>query len=170
MVSRTAAPLPVWYRLLAITYSRGSGKVRDIETDRTKVERYTSRLEEWRDEEIARREQRSRTMRRERDLVARRAVSRKKRHHRTWSKTLESLANPLESLRVRLQAASRSVVERASELGVLLVDYSKPGSAHHSQHTVTHKPRYRQAHTDRYSGIIILLNSYFIVIADPPGI
>ena len=49
--------------------------------------------------------------------------------HRTWSKTLESLANPLESLRVRLQAALRSVAERASELGVLLVHYSKPGSA-----------------------------------------
>ena len=50
-------------------------------------------------------------------------------YHRTWSKTLESLANPLESLRVRLQAALRSVAERASELGVLLVKYSKPGSA-----------------------------------------
>ena len=43
---------------------------------------------------------------------------------------LESLAKPLESLRVRLQAAVRSVTERASELGVLLVDYSKPRSAH----------------------------------------
>ena len=75
-------------------------------------------------------------MHRERDLAARRAVSRKKRHHRTWSKTLESLANPLESLRVRLQAASRSVAERASELGVLLVDYSKLGSAHHNQQMV----------------------------------
>ena len=40
---------------------------------------------------------------------------------------LESLANPLESLRVRLQAASRSVAERASELWVLLVKYRKPG-------------------------------------------
>ena len=49
---------------------------------------------------------------------------------------LESLANPLESLRVRLQAASRSVAERASELGVLLVKYSKPGSAHDSQQMV----------------------------------
>ena len=66
--------------------------------------------------------------RRERDPAARRDVSRKKRRHRTWSKMLESLANPLESLRVRLQAAVRSVAERASELGVLLVDYSKPGS------------------------------------------
>ena len=47
--------------------------------------------------------------------------------------TLESLANPLGSLRVRLQAAPRSVTERASELGVLLVKYSKPGSAHDSQ-------------------------------------
>ena len=43
------------------------------------------------------------------------------------------LANPLESLRVRLQAALWSVAERASDLGVLLVDYSKPGSAHSSQ-------------------------------------
>ena len=43
--------------------------------------------------------------------------------------TLESLANPLGSLRVRLQAAPRSVAERASELGVLLVHYSKPRSA-----------------------------------------
>ena len=42
---------------------------------------------------------------------------------------LSLLANPLESLRVRLQAALRSVAERASELGVLLVNYSKPGSA-----------------------------------------
>ena len=58
---------------------------------------------------------------------------RKKIHHRTYSKMLESLANPLESLRVRLQAASRSVAERASELGVLLVDYSKHGSAHDNQ-------------------------------------
>ena len=49
---------------------------------------------------------------------------------------LESLANPLESLRVRLQAASQYVAERASELGVLLVDYSKPGSTHHSQQMV----------------------------------
>ena len=56
--------------------------------------------------------------------------------HRTWSKTLESLANPLESLWVRLQAASRSVAERASELGVLLVHYSKPGSAHSDQQMV----------------------------------
>ena len=47
--------------------------------------------------------------------------------------TLESLANPLGSLRVRLQAAPRSVAERASELGVLLVHYSKPGSAHSDQ-------------------------------------
>ena len=30
---------------------------------------------------------------------------------------------------MRLQAVSRSVAERASELGVLLVHYSKPGSA-----------------------------------------
>ena len=73
-------------------------------------------------------------MHRERDLAARRAMSHKKRCHRTWSKTLESLANPLESLRVRLQAASRSVAERASELGVLLVDYSKLGFAHDNQH------------------------------------
>ena len=43
--------------------------------------------------------------------------------------TLESLVNPLGSLRVRLQAPPRSVAERASELGVLLVHYSKPGSA-----------------------------------------
>ena len=56
--------------------------------------------------------------------------------HRTWSRTLESLANPLESLRVRLQATLRSVAERASELGVLLVKHSKPGSAHASQQMV----------------------------------
>ena len=31
---------------------------------------------------------------------------------------------------MRLQAALRSVAERASDLGVLLVDYSKPRSAH----------------------------------------
>ena len=31
---------------------------------------------------------------------------------------------------MRLQIASRSVVERASEFGVLLINYSKPGSAH----------------------------------------
>ena len=54
--------------------------------------------------------------------------------YRTWSKTLESLANPLESLRVRLQAAPRSIAERSSELGVLLVHYSKPRSAHSDQH------------------------------------
>ena len=35
----------------------------------------------------------------------------------------------LGSLRVRLQAVLQSVAERASELGVLLVHYSKPGSA-----------------------------------------
>ena len=92
---------------------------------------------ELRDEEIARREQRSRVAHRERDLATRRAASRKKRRHRTWSNMLESLANPLESLRVRLQAASRSVAERASELGVLLVKYSKPGSAHDSQQMVS---------------------------------
>ena len=89
-----------------------------------------SRLEELRDEEIARRKKRSRVTHRERDLVARRAASRKKIRHRTSSKMLESLANPLESLRVRLQAASRSVAERASELGVLLVKYRKPRSSH----------------------------------------
>ena len=31
---------------------------------------------------------------------------------------------------MRIQAVLRSVTERASELGVLLVHYSKPGSAH----------------------------------------
>ena len=36
----------------------------------------------------------------------------------------------LRSLRVRLQATLRSVAERASELGVLLVHHSKPGSTH----------------------------------------
>ena len=50
--------------------------------------------------------------------------------------TLESLANPLGSLRVRLQAAPRSVAERASELGVLLVHYSKLGSAHRTNNTL----------------------------------
>ena len=39
------------------------------------------------------------------------------------------MVNPLESLWVRLQAAPRPVAERASELGVLLVHYSKLGSA-----------------------------------------
>ena len=47
---------------------------------------------------------------------------------------LSLLTNPLESLRVTLQAALRSFAERASELGMLLVNYSKPGSAHASQH------------------------------------
>ena len=36
----------------------------------------------------------------------------------------------LGSLLVRLQAVLHSVAERASELGVLLVHYSKPRSAH----------------------------------------
>ena len=73
---------------------------------------------------------------RKRDCALRRETSLAKKScetpgcYRTWSKILESLANPLESLRVRLQAAPRSVTERASELGVLLVHYSKPGSAH----------------------------------------
>ena len=49
---------------------------------------------------------------------------------------LDSLANPLESLRVRLQDASWSVTERASELVVLLVDYSKPRSAPDNQQMV----------------------------------
>ena len=49
--------------------------------------------------------------------------------YRTLSKTLESLSNPLGSLQVRLQADLRSISERASELGLLLVHYSKPGSA-----------------------------------------
>ena len=49
---------------------------------------------------------------------------------------LESLANPLESLQVRLNAALRSVAERASELGVLLIHYSKLGSAHSDQKMV----------------------------------
>ena len=67
------------------------------------------------------------------ETTARRVASHQWDCHRTRSKTLESLANPLESLRVRLQAALWSVAERASDLGVLLVDYSKPGSAHSSQ-------------------------------------
>ena len=46
--------------------------------------------------------------------------------------TLESLTNPLGSLQVRLQVAPRPVAKRASELGVLLVHYSKPGFAHMS--------------------------------------
>ena len=73
---------------------------------------------------------------REREISQARRVARHPGCHRTWSKTLESLANPLESLRVRLQAALRSIAERASELGVLLVNYSKPGSAHASQQMV----------------------------------
>ena len=69
-----------------------------------------------------------------RETTAKRAASHQWDCHRTQSKTLESLANPLESLRVRLQAALWSVAERASDLGVLLVDDSKPRSAHSSQH------------------------------------
>ena len=68
------------------------------------------------------------------ETAARRAASHQWDCHRTRSKMLESLANPLESLRVRLQAALRSVAERASDLGVLLVDYSKPESSRSSQH------------------------------------
>ena len=37
---------------------------------------------------------------------------------------------------MRLQDALRSVAKRASDLGVLLVDYSKPESAHSSQKMV----------------------------------
>ena len=40
------------------------------------------------------------------------------------------------SLWVRLQVVLRSVSERASELGVFLVNYSKPGSAHANQQMV----------------------------------
>ena len=72
----------------------------------------------------------------ERDLAVKKSYKTHTGCYRTWSKTLESLANPLESLRVRLQAAPRSVAERASELGVLLVHYSKPGSAHSNQQMV----------------------------------
>ena len=71
------------------------------------------------------------------ETAARGAASHQWDCHRTRSKTLESLANPLESLRVRLQAALWSVAERASDLGVLLVDYSKPGSTHSSQQMVS---------------------------------
>ena len=72
---------------------------------------------------------------RKRDCASRRETSLAKKSYetpgcyRTLSKTLESLANPLGSLRVRLQAAPRSVFERASELGVLLVHYSNSESA-----------------------------------------
>ena len=52
------------------------------------------------------------------------------------NETPESLVNPLGSLQVRLQATPRSVAERASELGVLLVHYSKPGSTHSHQQMV----------------------------------
>ena len=69
----------------------------------------------------------------EKEISQARRVGRHTGFHRTWSKTLESLANPLGSLRVRLQATLRSVTERASELWVLLVKYSKPGTAHASQ-------------------------------------
>ena len=58
--------------------------------------------------------------------------------------TLESLANPLGSLRVRLQAAPRSIAERASELGVLLVHYSKPRSPQRPKHTMGLKLRLRR--------------------------
>ena len=71
------------------------------------------------------------------ETVARGAVSHQWDCHRTRSKTLESLANPLESPRVRIHAALRSVAERAGELGVLLVDYSKHGSAQRSQQMVS---------------------------------
>ena len=57
-----------------------------------------SRQEELRVEEIARRVEIEALW-----LAELRVAS---RMPRTWSKTLESLANPLESLRVRLQAAS----------------------------------------------------------------
>ena len=53
------------------------------------------------------------------------------------TETLDSLVNPLGSLWVRLQAAPRSVAERASELGVLLVHNSKPGSAQSDQQMVS---------------------------------
>ena len=100
----------------------------DVGRDRTIVEGYFTARRDVRQGDHA--------TRRERDLAARRAMSLKKRRHRTWSKMLESLANPLESLQVRLQSASRSVAERASELGVFLVKHSKPRSAHDSQQMV----------------------------------
>ena len=49
---------------------------------------------------------------------------------------LSLLANPLESLRVRIQDTLWSVAERDSELGVLLVNYSKPRSSHANQQMV----------------------------------
>ena len=67
--------------------------------------------------------------RKEQSRGLRRATRRTQDAIQNLVETLESLANPLESLRVRLQAAPRFVAERASELGVLLVHYSKPGSA-----------------------------------------
>ena len=67
--------------------------------------------------------------RKERSRELRRAARRTKDAIKNLVETLESLVNPLGSLRVRLQAPPRSVAERASELGVLLVHDSKPGSA-----------------------------------------
>ena len=66
--------------------------------------------------------------RRETPRRIRRAARRTQDAIQNLVKTLESLANPLGSLRVRLQAAPRYVTERTNELGVLLVHYSKPGS------------------------------------------
>ena len=74
--------------------------------------------------------------RRETSRRLRRAARRTQDVIQNLVETLESLANPLGSLRLRLQAAPRSVVERASELGVLLVHYSKPESAHSDQKMV----------------------------------
>ena len=67
--------------------------------------------------------------RKERSRKLRRATRCTPDTKQNLAETLESLANPLGSLRVRLQAALWSVAERASELGVLLVHYSKPGSS-----------------------------------------
>ena len=75
--------------------------------------------------------------RKERSHELRRAARRTQDAIQNLVETLESLANPLGSLRVRLQAVLRSVAERASELGVLLVHYSKPGSAHSDQQMVS---------------------------------
>ena len=76
----------------------GKWKLREVGRDRATCARIeVSRLVELRVEEIARRVEIEALQ-----LAELRVAS---RMPRTWSKTLESLANPLESLRVRLQDA-----------------------------------------------------------------
>ena len=75
--------------------------------------------------------------RKETSRKLRRAARRTQDAIQNLVETLESFSNPLGSLRVRLQAAPWYVAERASELGVLLVHYSKPLSTQESQQMVS---------------------------------